>query len=298
MNDVWMDGLVWFMFALQTFAVYYFISVFLEPRISKPVIGYMVFMVESLGARCLINYFGPSEFWLIFLITTIVYCLIITTVFRWKCLKDNTIVTISMLMIIDSCSVIGTVLAQFITNTNIILMRNMSDYEQTYLIAVPICTLLIMLCFEIVICIWKMKWKRDRNSSMKIIFFSLYQGIIVVMFYLNCRDFTPYFVLNVVLIMMFTMLIDGLLIYYFDVSWDKAERKRQLEQIEICREQEYEYYLQRQEQMERFRILRHEYINTLGVVEQMIHHGDEREACNFIDKIICVQEGTNHGTDD
>lgn len=287
MNDGFMIVHTWYMFALQVLAAYYFMNYFLQNRFSRFIHGFCIFFIEAFLFRMFANYVLPKNTLISLFIAIVFWYFIPMLLFEWEGFKKNTIVFLSMHFILEISGLIGVCVADAVTNINIISIQNMSEYEHTYLIAVPICTFVLYLVYEVTICIYKIKKEKEHRGATKILLFSMYQAVIIFLFYFNCNNYSFYFAINVILISVFTFIMNVILIKYFNAESQKENMIHELEELEKARKDEYEFYLMRRAEIEKYRRLRHDYVNYLDVIGHLIKTEHEKEkAVEVIERVL------------
>ena len=261
----------WIMFVVTAVQYYYIMCAFFERTIKNFWIGSMVQVTVELSLRSVSSLVEGNAYWIGAAGVVIMQLVILIPLFhrvKWYCVCGVGFI-VMMSMIFSQFPVLWMV--ELITGTNVVGDVNGGDFNLTYVI---VSTLNCMFYMVIIVMIYAIKFRiKYKSSKMLLVSTSLivlYQMMVILFFYGLCWKNGDSAVDGGVIFAAISILTDMIIIIRMEDLLKKIQVEKEWNRLSAQRRLEYQYYHKVQEDIEKMRLERHDYINYIQSLEQMI----------------------------
>lgn len=141
-------------------------------------------------------------------------------------------------------------------------------------------TVTTMVCTLVYLCLIR---KRNLKMFLGFILLPVYQLCLMFGFLMLCSDFTERTAVIGMIMNLSNVLLDGLVLHFIDGILKKLDWEKEISDIEKKRRQEYCFYEKESRQIEQIRMIRHDFVNQLQTVYNLI---DENENADEVKRIL------------
>lgn len=271
MSPLWMSAYTYACFIIQTYVTYWFIISFLKPRTKYFITGATIFTIVVLILRQVLMVMNQNFPNVVYFITAFwVYVTMCAIAGKWESFKKNIGCAVLVYVAMVSASGIATWFCGNIVGANVIAQQNRSDYNMAYVLITPIVTLFMIMTYQIVVCIARIRQGKSKHFTTRmLIALTLYEVIQITILVYNAKTPTSVSIALALGLSLLSMIVDLIFPILLD-EMERSEAKREEQLVlEKISHQESQQYLRLQQQMEAARIKRHDYVNQLNVAENM-----------------------------
>lgn len=279
MSPLWMSVYTYACFIIQTYVTYWFIISFLKPRTKYFITGATIFTIVVLILRQVLMVMNQNFPNVVYFITAFwVYVTMCAIAGKWESFKKNIGCAVLVYVAMVSASGIATWFCGNIVGANVIAQQNRSDYNMAYVLITPIVTLFMIMTYQIVVCIARIRQGKSKHFTTRmLIALTLYEVIQITILVYNAKTPTSVSIALALGLSLLSMIVDLIFPILLDeMERSEAKREEQMILTEISR-QESKHYIRMRQKMEEARTKRHDYVNLLNVAENMLRLSQDEE---------------------
>lgn len=279
MSPLWMSAYTYACFVIQSLVAYWFIISFLKSRTKNFITGAILFIIAALVIRQVLLIFNQNFPTSVYFITAfLAYLILFACAGKWESFKMNVGYAVMTYVLTIVCTVFATWLCGNIIGANVIAQQNRSDYNMAYVLMTPIVTLVMIMTYQIVVCIARIRQGKSKHFTTRmLIALTLYEVIQITILVYNAKTPTSVSIALALGLSLLSMIVDLIFPILLDeMERSEAKREEQLILTEISR-QESKHYIRMRQEMEEARTKRHDYVNLLNVAENMLRLSQDEE---------------------
>ncbi len=236
-------------------------------------------MIASLIIRQVLLILNQNFPTIVYFITAFfAYLIMFASTGKWVSFKKNVGCAVMTYVLTISCTVFATWLCGNIIGANVIEQGNRSDYNEAYVLITPIITLVMIMTYQIAVCIARIRQGKSKHFTTRmLIALTLYEVIQITILVYNAKTPTTVSIALALGLSLLSMIVDLIFPILLDeMERSEAKREEQMILTEISR-QESKHYLWMRQEMEEARTKRHDYVNLLNVAENMVRMSQDEE---------------------
>lgn len=285
----------WMVLLLNSFLVYYSLCVFFKRKIHNIFMGGFVYVLICMGMRIVTNLFEGSVYWAVAYIILVVQVLMLYLFFHVSKWYYPWIAHILITVVMLFLQIPAAWMAEFITGVNVLEEGNLSTYDLNYVLVSSLTCMLYLIVFAIAfVTILSMHYSISRWIYVATMGLIIYQSLVVMFFYMLCWRDGDNAVLGATIFTAFGIMIDIVVLKSMENFLEKRKVEQEWQRLSLLRQREYEYYQKLQNEIEKMRMERHDYINYLQAMERLIKDGQQYDD---VKKMIYQLQQTYNDTD-
>lgn len=281
------EVVTWIMFFISAIQYFYIIDLFFERTIKNFWIGALIHTFVELSLRKVASMVEGNAYWIPTAGVLIVQLLILLLLFRYKkwwhvCLGGCGVM---MTMIVLQFPILWFV--ELFTGTNVVGDVNGGDFNLTYVV-VSTLDCMINMIFIVIIYVIKLRirYKSSRMMLVSTFMVVVYQMLVILFFYGLCWKNGDSAVYGGVIFVAISILTDMVILNRIEDVLKKIQLEKEWNKLTLQRKSEYQYYYKVQEEIEKMRMERHDYMNYIQTIERMISDPSQYgEAQKLIDEL-------------
>lgn len=287
MSETFMVVYTIFNFFLQGLTAVFFILQDHSPRFRNYLFSMIMFPITQFVYRTITNMIPGFPAWasIAFGFFGLMFpCLASCKYNSFADLMKTSFITYLCFLIGD---LLGTYIGAAITGVDLISENNYNNYNDIYVVATPICALIILICFETILLFRIIRKHQNPKIYLILLSVTIYQLILMAAYFQSAQNRDLVTAVFGLVISIFTMLL-GYLIHRYAVSiLENEETARILQDLKTKYEKEYILVQEMEARIASIRKHRHDYMNQLSIIQHMIMtDAPENETSAFIDQII------------
>ena len=281
------EVVTWIMFFVSAIQYFYIISLFYESRIKNFWIGASIHAFVQLTLRSISAMVEGNAYWIPTAVILVMQLIILMPLFEYEkwwrlCLCGFIFM---MAMVFAQLPVLW--LVELYTGTDVVGDVNGGNFDLTYVIVTSLNCMIYMIIIVIIYVIkLRLKFTSSKMVLMSTSMVVVYQMIVISFFYGLCWKNGDSAIYGGVIFVAISILTDVIILNRIEDVLKKIQLEKEWNKLTIQRKLEYQYYSKVQDDIEKMRLERHDYMNYVQGIERMISEPSQYgEAQKLIDEL-------------
>ena len=259
------------LFIINAIQYYYIISAFFERTIKNFWLGAFIYAAAGISMRIISSLFDGGVYLLVSFIAIIMHVVVLYPLFRFKRWHYACVIEFVIMVTLILIQMPAIWLTEPITGQNVVMEVNGGDFNLSYVIATSLsCMLYMIFIFVVYVIKYIIKYSCSKKLLLSTFMITIYQLFVISLFYVLCRNDGEMAILGGVVFVVFSILSDMAILISIENLLEKIQTEKIWNQLAEKRRKEYETYCEIQEYIENMRIERHDYVNYIQTIGQMI----------------------------
>lgn len=259
------------LFMINAIQYFYIISAFFERTIKNFWIGAFIYAFAGISMRIISSLFDGWVYLIVSFVAIVMHVVILYPLFRFKKWHYACIIEFVVMITLILIQMPAIWLTEPITGQNVVTEINGGDFNLSYVIATSLsCMMYMIFIFIVYVIKFVIKYSCSKKLLLSTFMITIYQLIVISLFYVLCRDNNDVAILGGVIFVVFSILSDMAILISIENSLKKIQMEKIWNQLAIQRRKEYETYCNIQKYIEQMRMERHDYVNFIQTIGQMI----------------------------
>lgn len=259
------------LFIINSIQYFYIISAFFKRTINNFWLGAFIYAFLAVSMRIVSSLFDGRVYLIVSFVVIVMHVVILYPLFRFKKWHYACIIEFAVMITMIFAQMPAIWLTEPITGQNVVTEINGGDFNLSYVIATSLsCMMYMIFIFIVYVIKFVIKYSCSKKLLLSTFMITIYQLIVISLFYVLCRDNNDVAILGGVIFVVFSILSDMAILISIENSLKKIQMEKIWNQLAIQRRKEYETYCNIQKYIEQMRMERHDYVNFIQTIGQMI----------------------------
>ena len=261
----------WLLLAINGFQYFYIMCVFFERRIKSLLLSGVVYTGICLIIRYLTGLTEGALYAIGGSVSILLQILILYPLFHIRKWYHAWVLQGGFMAGMILLQIPTIFLAELITGSNVLEEVNTSNFDLNYVISASLnCMIYMVVIFIVYIIRFAIHYSASRIILFATIGVVIYQTLVMIFFYMLCWENGENAVMGGVLFVIFSIVSQMAILKSIESILEKGRIEREYSQLSNLRKREYEHYQMVQEEIERLRLERHDYINYLQAIHRFL----------------------------